>query len=111
MMRNKVSGTFSGEWGAASEGIKSVKHRVLDSFGSLEFCLKVCYTFIMYNWSTDVRELKKNPEKYKVWQLEQLINFGLDGEKLKKPELKKYFSKLNIDPYRRKFLHLLLNGK
>jgi len=78
---------------------------------ALEFRLKIWYTYAMYNWSTDIRELKKNPEKYRIWRLEQLINFGLSGEKLKEPELKKYFNKLNIDPYRRKFLRLLLNGK
>ncbi|KKT58930.1 hypothetical protein A3G55_03640 [Candidatus Giovannonibacteria bacterium RIFCSPLOWO2_12_FULL_44_25] len=65
----------------------------------------------MYNWSTDIKNLKKHPEKYKIWRLEQMINFGLNGKKLKEFELNKYFNKLKIDPYRRKFLKLLLNGK
>lgn len=43
----------------------------------------------MYNWSTDTTELKKSPEKYAVWRLEQLINWGLDGEKLDLYETKK----------------------
>lgn len=65
----------------------------------------------MYNWSINEKELKKYPVKYKIWCLEQQINFGLGGKKLKERELRKHFSKLNIDPYRRKFLKLLLDGK
>lgn len=62
----------------------------------------------MYNWNIDITELKKYPDKYAVWKLEQLINYGLDGEKLKKSELKKYWSQLNIDPLYRKYLSSLL---
>jgi hypothetical protein len=51
----------------------------------------------MYNWSTDTKKLSKNTEKYSIWKLEQLINFGLNGEKLNLKELRKYFNKLNID--------------
>src|SRR3989338_2755671 len=42
----------------------------------------------MYNWSTDVGELKKDPKKYTIWKLEQMVNFGLNGEKLSKVDLK-----------------------
>lgn len=63
----------------------------------------------MYNWSTDEKKLKKDPEKYAIWKLEQMINFGLGGEKIKKIEIKKYLSKINIDPARRRFLELILN--
>lgn len=56
----------------------------------------------MYNWNTDINKLKKNPEKYKIWKLEQSINFGLNGHKLNTSELKMYWSRLNIDPQRRK---------
>jgi len=58
----------------------------------------------MYNWSTDVTTLKKDPEKYQIWRLEQLINFGLGNEKLKILDLKKYWGKLNIDSKRRNVL-------
>src|SRR5260221_402194 len=37
----------------------------------------------MYNWNTDITQLKKDPEQYAIWKLEQLINYGLDGEKIK----------------------------
>lgn len=65
---------------------------------------------VMYNWSTDTRELKKYPEKYKVWELEQLINFGLGTQKLRKSELQKYLPKLRIDKDKRKYLKFLLEN-
>ena len=64
----------------------------------------------MNNWSTDTKKLSKYPEKYAIWKLEQLINFGLNGQKLNFVELRKYFSKLNIDPQKRKYLQSLLNA-
>lgn len=65
----------------------------------------------MYNWNTNTVDLKKNTDKFKIWSLEQAINFGLNGKKLRKKELKKYFSKLTLDPSRRNFIQFLLNGK
>ncbi len=65
----------------------------------------------MYNWSTDEKELKKDPERYAVWQLEQMVNFGLHGKKLNESLLKKYWSKLSLDPARRRFLGLLIYGQ
>lgn len=62
----------------------------------------------MYNWSTDEKELKKDPENYKIWRLEQLANFGLNGEKINLEDLKKYWDKIKIDPARRKFLSAIL---
>lgn len=62
----------------------------------------------MFNWSTDTTELKKYPEKYAIWRLEQLINYGLDGEKLDKKQLIKYWDKLRIDPHYKKYLEFLL---
>lgn len=65
----------------------------------------------MYNWSTDEEKLKKDPEKYAVWRLEQMVNFGLNGGKIKESDLKKYWRKLKIDPARRRFLALLIDEK
>ncbi|MBU3979545.1 hypothetical protein KJ980_01690 [Patescibacteria group bacterium] len=58
----------------------------------------------MYNWNTNITELKKNPESYAIWKLEQLINFGLDGERIEKRELVKYWDKIHIDSQKRKVL-------
>lgn len=62
----------------------------------------------MKNWSTDTSELQKNTEKYAVWRLEQLINFGLGGEKIDRAELRKYWNIVSIDPFKRKFLALFV---
>lgn len=62
----------------------------------------------MYNWSVDIKALKKQPEQYAVWRLEQLINFGLGNEKIARKNLKKYLSKIEIDPDKREYLKFLL---
>lgn len=62
----------------------------------------------MYNWNINTYKLKKNPEKYVIWKLEQSINFGLNGQKLKSDQLKKYWTKLKLDPQRKKLLELWL---
>lgn len=68
------------------------------------------YNKLMYNWSVDTKELEKNREKFTLWKLEQLINFGLNGEKINEEELRKYWKALKIDPDRRRFLKLLIDG-
>ena len=60
------------------------------------------------HWSVDETELKKDPEHYAIWRLEQRINFGLGEEKLNRAELKKYWDKIDIDPFKRKALALAL---
>lgn len=65
----------------------------------------------MYNWSVDIKELKKDKEKYAVWQLEQMINFGLQNKKLSRKKLKKYWPELHLDPNKKKYLAFLLWGK
>ncbi|MBI2628216.1 MAG: hypothetical protein HYW71_02160 [Candidatus Niyogibacteria bacterium] len=63
----------------------------------------------MRNWSTDAKELKKNPEQYAIWKLEQMVNFGLQGEKLNRQLLEKYWDKITIDPSRRRYLRHILD--
>lgn len=75
----------------------------------MEFYPGICYNTEMKNWSTDVKELSKNTDKFTVWKLEQSINFGLDKERLNLNELKKYWDVLDIDPYKKKFLALFIN--
>lgn len=65
----------------------------------------------MYNWSTNEEELKKDPDYYQQWELEQLINFGLGENKLDEGTLKKYWEKLRIDPARKRFLGILVYGE
>lgn len=65
----------------------------------------------MHNWSVDEKIFKKlDPKGYKVWRLQQLINYGLDGEKLKKKDVKRYWNKLKpyLDPVTQKYMAFLL---
>lgn len=65
----------------------------------------------MYNWSVDEEKFKKaDPEGYKIWQLEQAINYGKAGEKLNEKLVKGYWPSIknNLDPFYREFLELLL---
>ena len=63
----------------------------------------------MYNWSVDEQKFKKeDPEGYKIWRIEQMINFGLGDEKIREDDLKKYLDKMDIDELTRKYLTFLL---
>ena len=62
----------------------------------------------MYNWTIDIKQLKKDKKRYNIWKLEQMVNFGLNGKKLNKTDLKKYWLKLNLDPKKKKYLSLIL---
>lgn len=37
-----------------------------------------------------------------------MVNFGLNGEKLSGDEVKRYWSKLTLDPLKKKYLKFLL---
>ena len=68
----------------------------------------------MYNWSTDEKKFKKKyPKEYKLWRLTQLINYGLDGEKLNRQEVKRAWPKIKerLDPYAKRAIEFLLWGK
>lgn len=68
----------------------------------------------MYNWSVDERKFKKeHPKEYKLWRLVQLINYGLDGEKLDREEVKAAWPEIKdqLDPYKARAIEYLLWGK
>jgi hypothetical protein len=56
---------------------------------------------------------KRYPKKYKIWRIAQLINYGLDGEKLDKKEVKKYWREIEswLDPNKALYIKYLLWGK
>lgn len=62
----------------------------------------------MYNWNIDLTKLKKNPQKYEQFVLEQRINFGLNQQKLSRKALKKHWHNLEIDPLKKKYLQAIL---
>ena len=68
----------------------------------------------MHNWSVDEKSFKKeNPKEYRLWRLTQLINYGLDGEKLDKEDVKKAWPSIKdqLDPDRRKTVEFFIWGK
>src|SRR3989344_1239183 len=71
---------------------------------------KIDIIYCMHNWSTDTSKLKRNNEQYIIWKLTQMINYGLDGEKLEKKILIRYWGQIkdNIDPYKRRVLEYLI---
>ena len=70
----------------------------------------LCYNDSMKNWSINEKELKKNPAKYRLWKLEQQINFGTDGKKLPLKFIKKNIDILKIDPLKKLYLKFLLKS-
>lgn len=67
----------------------------------------------MINWSTDEKKFKKeNPKEYKLWRITQLINYGLDGEKLILSEVKNSWNyiKNKIDESSKNYLQFLIWG-
>ena len=66
----------------------------------------------MRNWSVDISRLEKNSAEYEIWQLEQLLNFGMsEGETLDRKRLEKYLPVLHIDQDTRSFLEYVLYDK
>ena len=62
----------------------------------------------MRNWSVDTTELKKDKRQYAIWRLEQMVNFGLDEEKISRGEIKKYWNILDLDRDKKAYLKMLL---
>lgn len=64
----------------------------------------------MYNWSVDEKYLARFPKKYKLWKLEQLLSYGLEGKKLAKSEILGNWGylKKRLDPKRLAFLKFIL---
>ncbi len=68
----------------------------------------------MINWSVDEKTFKKKyPRKYRLWRLTQLINYGLDGEKLDREEVKAAWMEIKdrLDPNNKVFIEYLLWNK
>jgi len=62
----------------------------------------------MYNWSVDTKRLKKDKQKYEIWKLEQMINYGLRGKKLDKKFLVKHIDNISIDPNKKQYLKMII---
>ncbi|PIW67204.1 MAG: hypothetical protein COW10_06900, partial [Candidatus Omnitrophica bacterium CG12_big_fil_rev_8_21_14_0_65_42_8] len=64
--------------------------------------------FVMYNWNVDVKTFKKTGKPYIIWRIEQMVNFGLNDERLDKKLVKKFWKELHLDPDKKNFLKMLL---
>lgn len=68
----------------------------------------------MINWNTEEKKLKElRPEEYKLWRITQLINYGLEGEKLDEKEIRDVWPKIKdrLNPDKRKVLEFFLWNK
>lgn len=66
----------------------------------------------MRNWSVDISRFDKTSSEFEIWQLEQLLNFGLsEGETLDRQKLQKHLEVLRIDQDTRNFLEYILYDK
>ncbi|MFH0943544.1 MAG: hypothetical protein V1810_05250 [Candidatus Beckwithbacteria bacterium] len=65
----------------------------------------------MHNWSVDEKKFKANNQnQYRLWKMTQMINFGLDSEKLDIKAVKKAWPKIKnrLDPYKKRALEYLI---
>lgn len=63
-----------------------------------------------YNWSgvDEAKFKKENPEGYRLWRVEQIVNYG--GERLSEREVREVWPKIKdrLDPDRRKAIEFLI---
>lgn len=50
--------------------------------------------------------MAKDPEAFAIWKIEQRVNWGIGEGRLQIVELKKYWDKIDIDPFKRRALEL-----
>lgn len=66
----------------------------------------------MRNWNTDTTAFKSKLSK-RIWELSQMINYGLNGKRLKLVEIKDNwkFLKNELDKNRARMIEYLIWGK
>lgn len=63
----------------------------------------------MYNWSVDERKFRtEDPQEYEIWQIQQMINYGLGHHKLDAKKVRKFWSRLTMDAPTQHYLEFLL---
>lgn len=65
----------------------------------------------MKNWNTDTSRFRTKKDK-RLWELSQLVNYGLEDEKLNEKELRNNWAELKtrLDPERARMLEYLIWG-
>ena len=63
----------------------------------------------MKNWNTNTSKFKNDKDK-RIWQLSQIINYGLEKTKLNVVELKENWTRLKplLDPERARMLEYII---
>jgi hypothetical protein len=66
----------------------------------------------MRNWNTDTSSFNSSKDK-RLWELSQLINYGLDGEKLNRKELEENWPSLKpqLDQERARMIEYMIWGR
>jgi len=62
----------------------------------------------MNHWSVNTKELEKDRVMFDIWRIEQWVNWGIGNTRIKRTDLIKYWSELDIDPWKRRALSLAL---
>lgn len=68
----------------------------------------------MINWAVNGSVFKKKyPTEYKLWKITQLLNYGLDGEKIDILEIKNNWGKIKqrVDQKTKVYMEYILWGK
>jgi hypothetical protein len=69
----------------------------------------------MYNWShIDEEAMKRqDPVKYQKWRIVQMLNYDMQGERLDREEVKKYWPEIKDElfPHVRQFIDFILWNK
>lgn len=58
-------------------------------------------------WGYNPQKLKEDPD-FERLRIERLLNYGMDGEKIKFEDLKKYFEQIKIPENTREFLKIFI---
>jgi hypothetical protein len=99
----------SGHFLAIEHGVDVFVH------DGISIAINSCYNRSMAtHWSVDEQAFQqKSPEKYRVWKLVHMINYGLQGEKLPEKEVKKHWDEIQdqIDPVKKRLLEFLIWNK
>ena len=64
----------------------------------------------MRNWNIDTSQMDKSSQEYQKWHLVQLINFGLNGEKISRNDARRYINEIDVDSDKKRFIQFLLEN-
>jgi hypothetical protein len=60
-------------------------------------------------WDYNLTKLQAQPD-FERFRIERLLNYGMDGEKITREELKKYWNQIKIPNETREFLKMFIEN-